>query len=149
MLFINISLFVGVFLVTSDQRSLKSRTHCDPTNDVVFEVLSFSLFILLAGLIQCLKVELYTLMGRNKGFRNPSSALVFKIVAVASMVIFIMGMIFVMFSFMEIIHIKLGMLSCGSEYTLQTLVYRFVLSILGTMPLAFSLYYHCVNEEIM
>ena len=87
--------------------------------------------------------------GRNEGFKNPSSALVFKIVVWASMVISIMGMIFVMLSFMEIIQIKPGTLCCGSEYTLHTMVYMFVLTILGTMPLAFSLCYHFVNDEIM
>ncbi|KAI5432878.1 hypothetical protein KIW84_020260 [Lathyrus oleraceus] len=87
--FISIALIFGLFLVASDQRSLENRSHCDPTDDIVdqllvFEVLSFSLFILSAGLIQCLKLKLHKLMGRNEGFKNPSSVLVFKTVAVTS-----------------------------------------------------------------
>ncbi|KAI5432877.1 hypothetical protein KIW84_020259 [Lathyrus oleraceus] len=106
--FISIALIFGLFLVASDQRSLENRSHCDPTDDIgkqlfVFEILSFSLFILSVGLIQSLKLELNKLMGRNEGFKNPSSVLVFKTVAVASVVIFIMGMICAMLSFMEII----------------------------------------------
>jgi hypothetical protein len=154
MLFISIALFVGVFLVASDQRSLENRSHCDPTDNIVkqllvFEVLSFSLFILSAGLIQCLKLKLNKLMGRNEGFKNPSSALVFKIVAVTGVVIFTMGMICAVLSFMKIFQIKLVMLSCGSEYTLQTLIYMFVISILGTMLFAFNLCYDFVIVEII
>ena len=51
--------------------------------------------------------------GRNEGFKNPSSALVFKIVVWASMVISIMGMIFVMLPFKEKIQIKRARYAAG------------------------------------
>lgn len=113
---------MGLSLTTPGQRSLENRTACDAGIDVakkllVFEVVSFSFFLFSSLVAQGLKLAINILNSKdaNEAFRAHINAKVLRIGMLGSAVGSVMGCLFLMLSMVNVIEIRLGLLSCGSK----------------------------------
>ncbi|XP_010552010.1 PREDICTED: uncharacterized protein LOC104822465 [Tarenaya hassleriana] len=117
-----IAVFVGLSLATPGQRSLEDRSACDAGADVakkllVFEVVSFSFFLFSSLVAQGLKLALNLLNSKDvdEAFRAHINIRVLRLGMIGSAVGSVMGCLFLMLSMIDVIQIRLGMLSCGSK----------------------------------
>ncbi|KAM1031583.1 hypothetical protein ACFX13_036113 [Malus domestica] len=129
-----IAVFVGLSLATPGQRSLENRTSCDAGIDVakkllVFEVVSFSFFLFSSLVAQGLKLAI-NLLNSKKG-EDPLQAHINKKVLrfgmLGSAFGSVMGCVFLMMSMVNVIQIRLGMLSCGSKSSVHAVAALVVL----------------------
>ncbi|GAB4830367.1 hypothetical protein Ancab_020004 [Ancistrocladus abbreviatus] len=119
---LTIAVFVGLSLAAPGQRSLDSRSSCDAGPDVakkllVFEVVSFSFFLFSSLVAQGLKLAINLLNSSdvNEAFRAHINSRVLRVGMLASAVGSVMGCLFLMLSMVNVIEIRLGLLSCGSK----------------------------------
>ncbi|KAJ9169858.1 hypothetical protein P3X46_018006 [Hevea brasiliensis] len=117
-----IAVFVGLSLTTPGQRSLENRSACDAGIDVakkllVFEVVSFSFFLFSSLIAQGLKLAINLLNSKDvdEAFRAHINLNVLRFGMMGSAVGSVMGCIFLVLSMVNVIEIRLGMLSCGSK----------------------------------
>jgi hypothetical protein len=117
-----IAVFVGLSLTTPNQRSLENKSACDAGIDVarkllVFEVVSFSFFLFSSLIAQGLKLAINLLNSKDvdEAFRAHINLKVLRLGMMASAVGSVMGCLFLMLSMINVIQIRLGMLSCGSK----------------------------------
>ncbi|XP_018859687.1 uncharacterized protein LOC109021504 [Juglans regia] len=117
-----IAVFVGLSLTTPGQRSLENNSACDAGIDVtrkllVFEVVSFSFFLFSSLVAQGLKLAINLLNSKDvdEAFRAHINLKVLRLGMMGSAVGSVMGCIFLMLSMINVIEIRLGMLSCGSK----------------------------------
>ena len=129
-----IAVFVGLSLTTPGQRSLENRTDCDADIDVakkllVFEVLSFSFFLFSSLIAQGLKLAINLLNSKDvdEAFRAHINLRVLRFGMLGSAVGSVMGCLFLMLSMVNVIEIRLGMLSCGSKSAVHAVVALVVL----------------------
>ncbi|KAH0933960.1 LOW QUALITY PROTEIN: hypothetical protein HID58_011077, partial [Brassica napus] len=145
-----IAVFVGLSIATPGQHSLELRSSCDASADVarkllVFEVVSFSFFLFSSLVAQGLKLALNLLNSKDVDeiFRAHINITVLRWGMMASAVGSVMGCLFLMMSMVNVIQIRLGLLSCGSESsaqavaTLVTLVSSALLVYISTAIYAF------------
>ncbi|CAM8986758.1 hypothetical protein QQ045_009401 [Rhodiola kirilowii] len=116
-----IAVFVGLSLTTQGQRSLENPA-CDAGIDVaknllVFEVVSFSFFLFSSLIAQGLKLAINLLNSKDTddAFKAHINLKVLRFCMLASAVGSVMGCLFLMLSMVNVIQIRLGMLSCGSK----------------------------------
>lgn len=116
-----IAVFVGLSLTTPGQQSLENRA-CDAGIDVakkllVFEVVSFSFFLFSSLVAQGLKLAINLLNSKDvdEAFRAHINLKVLRLGMLGSAVGSVMGCLFLMLSMINVIEIRLGMLSCGSK----------------------------------
>ncbi|XP_021907536.1 uncharacterized protein LOC110821870 [Carica papaya] len=117
-----IAVFVGLSLATPGQKSLEDRTACDAGDDVakkvlVFEVVSFSFFLFSSLVAQGLKLAINLLNSKDvdEAFRAHINLKVLRLGMMGSAVGSVMGCLFLMLSMVDVIQIRLGLLSCGSK----------------------------------
>ncbi|KAK4731648.1 hypothetical protein R3W88_024636 [Solanum pinnatisectum] len=117
-----IAVFVGLSLTTPGQKSLEDRTACDAGIDVVkkllvFEVVSFSFFLFSSLVAQGLKLAINLLNSKDvdEAFRAHINLKVLRLGMMASAIGSVMGCLFLMLSIVNVIQIRLGVLSCGSK----------------------------------
>lgn len=117
-----IAVFVGLSLTTPGQKSLEDRTACDAGIDVVkkllvFEVVSFSFFLFSSLVAQGLKLAINLLNSKDvdEAFRAHINLKVLRFGMMGSAIGSVMGCLFLMLSIVNVIEIRLGMLSCGSK----------------------------------
>ncbi|XP_057516717.1 uncharacterized protein LOC130797936 [Amaranthus tricolor] len=117
-----IAVFVGLSLTTPGQRSLENRSSCDAGIDVakkllVFEVVSFSFFLFSSLVAQGLKLAINILNSKDvdEVFRAHINTKVLRVGMLVSAVGSVMGCLFLMLSMVNVIEIRLGLLSCGSK----------------------------------
>ncbi|XP_062022293.1 uncharacterized protein LOC133738724 [Rosa rugosa] len=129
-----IAVFVGLSLTVPGQRSLEDRTACDASNDVakkllVFEVVSFSFFLFSSLVAQGLKLAINLLNSKevDEAFRAHINLKVLRFGMLGSAFGSVMGCIFLMLSMVNVIQIRLGMLSCGSKSTVHSVAALIVL----------------------
>ncbi|KAL1816894.1 uncharacterized protein LOC108220374 [Daucus carota subsp. sativus] len=129
-----IAVFVGLSLTTPNQRSLENRSACDAGNDIakkllVFEVVSFSFFLFSSLVAQGLKLAINLLNSKDvdEAFRAHISLKVLRFGMLGSAVGSVMGCLFLMLSMINVIQIRLGMLSCGSKQTVHSVTALVVL----------------------
>nr|GMD67019.1 uncharacterized protein LOC109162592 [Ipomoea batatas] len=134
-----VAVFVGLSLATPGQKSLEERSNCDAGIDVVkkllvFEVVSFSFFLFSSLVAQGLKLAINLLNSKDadEAFRAHVNAKVLRLGMVGSAIGSVMGCLFLMLSMVNVIEIRLGMLSCGSKSAVHTVA---VLVILVTSAL--------------
>ncbi|XP_020698479.1 uncharacterized protein LOC110111105 [Dendrobium catenatum] len=116
-----VAVFVGLSLTSPGQRSLENNTACDAGPDVVrnllvFEVVSFSFFLFSSLIAQGLKLAINLLNSKDvdEAFRAHINARVLRLGMLGSAVGSVMGCLFLLLSMVNVIQIRLGMLSCGS-----------------------------------
>ncbi|GFP80172.1 hypothetical protein PHJA_000160600, partial [Phtheirospermum japonicum] len=107
---------------------------CDAGLDVarkllVFEVVSFSFFLFSSLVAQGLKLAINLLNNKDvdKIFRAHINLKVLRFGMLASAIGSVMGCLFLMLSMVNVIQIRLGMLSCGSKLTVHTVTALIVL----------------------
>ncbi|KAM7496302.1 hypothetical protein LguiA_020716 [Lonicera macranthoides] len=129
-----IAVFVGLSLTTPGQRSLENRSVCDAGNDVakkllVFEVVSFSFFLFSSLVAQGLKLAINLLNSKDvdEVFRAHINVRVLRLGMLGSAVGSVMGCLFLMLSIVDVIQIRLGMLSCGSKSAVHSVAALVVL----------------------
>lgn len=117
-----IAVFVGLSLTTPGQHSLENPSACDAGVEVakkllVFEVVSFSFFLFSSLVAQGLKLAINLLNSRDvdEVFRAHINLKVLRFGMMASATGSVMGCLFLMLSMVNVIEIRLGMLSCGSK----------------------------------
>ncbi|XVF21263.1 hypothetical protein REPUB_Repub12eG0075200 [Reevesia pubescens] len=117
-----IAVFVGLSLTTPGQHSLENRAPCDADIDVakkllVFEVVSFSFFLFSSLVAQGLKLAINLLNSKDvdQAFRAHINLKILRFGMMGSAVGSVMGCLFLMLSMVNVIEIRLGMLSCGSK----------------------------------
>ncbi|KAK5819445.1 hypothetical protein PVK06_024446 [Gossypium arboreum] len=117
-----IAVFVGLSLTTPGQHSLENRAPCDAGIDVakkllVFEVVSFSFFLFSSLVAQGLKLAINLLNSKDvdEAIRAHINLKVLRLGMMGSAVGSVMGCLFLMLSMVNVIEIRLGMLSCGSK----------------------------------
>jgi len=121
-----VAVFVGLSLATPGQRSLEDSGTCNAGEDIVknlliFEVTSFSAFLFSSLIAQGLKLaiiinnsnELHEVV---KGHINNK---LLRLGMLASAIGSIMGCVFLMLSMVNVIQIRLGVLSCGGSSTVR------------------------------
>ncbi|PON75133.1 maternal effect embryo arrest protein [Parasponia andersonii] len=128
-----IAVFVGLSLTTPGQQSLENRA-CDAGIDVakkllVFEVVSFSFFLFSSLVAQGLKLAINLLNSKDvdEAFRAHINLKVLRFGMMGSAVGSVMGCVFLMLSMVNVIEIRLGMLSCGSKSTVHAVATLLVL----------------------
>ncbi|XP_018818242.2 uncharacterized protein LOC108989173 [Juglans regia] len=129
-----IAVFVGLSLTTPDQHSLENKAACDAGIDVarkllVFEVLSFSFFLFSSLVAQGLKLAINLLNSKdvNEAFRAHINYKILRFGMMGSAVGSVMGCLFLMLSMVNVIQIRLGMLSCGSKSTVHAVAVLLIL----------------------
>ncbi|PPD97905.1 hypothetical protein GOBAR_DD05079 [Gossypium barbadense] len=117
-----IAVFVGLSLTTPGQHSLENRAPCDAGIDfakklLVFEVVSFSFFLFSSLVAQGLKLAINLLSSKDvdEAIRAHINLKVLRLGMMGSAVGSVMGCLFLMLSMVNVIEIRLGMLSCGSK----------------------------------
>ncbi|KAB2020893.1 hypothetical protein ERO13_D07G094700v2 [Gossypium hirsutum] len=117
-----VAVFVGLSLTTPGQHSLENRAPCDAGVDVakkllVFEVVSFSFFLFSSLVAQGLKLAINLLNSKDvdEAFRAHINLKVLRFGMMGSAVGSVMGCLFLMLSMVNVIEIRLGLLSCGSK----------------------------------
>ncbi|XP_038693849.1 uncharacterized protein LOC119991582 [Tripterygium wilfordii] len=116
-----IAVFVGISLASPDQHGLENRPECDADPGlemrlVLFEVVSFGLFILSTLVAKATKVHINIhrkeeFSGTRRRYKYARGCLLL-LSAIASFV----GVVFLTLSMVDVIQIKIGKLSCGSQY---------------------------------
>ncbi|GAV76531.1 hypothetical protein CFOL_v3_20004 [Cephalotus follicularis] len=124
-----IAVFVGLSLTTPGQHSLEDSTTCDAGIDVakkllVFEVVSFSFFLFSSLVAQGLKLAINLLNSKDvdEAFKAHINLKVLRFGMMGSAVGSVMGCLFLMLSMVNVIEIRLGMLSCGSKSAVHAVV---------------------------
>ncbi|KAM6564771.1 hypothetical protein CsatB_024769 [Cannabis sativa] len=128
-----IAVFVGLSLTTPGQQSLENRA-CDAGIDVakkllVFEVVSFSFFLFSSLVAQGLKLAINLLNSKDvdEVFKAHINLKVLRFGMMGSAVGSVMGCVFLMLSMVNVIEIRLGMLSCGSKSAVHAVTTLLVL----------------------
>ncbi|KAK8541625.1 hypothetical protein V6N13_137776 [Hibiscus sabdariffa] len=123
-----VAVFVGLSLTTPGQHSLENRAPCDADIDVakrllVFEVVSFSFFLFSSLVAQGLKLAINLLNSKDvdEAFRAHINLRVLRFGMMGSAFGSVMGCLFLMLSMVNVIEIRLGMLSCGSKSSFQAI----------------------------
>ncbi|XP_042496211.1 uncharacterized protein LOC122075303 [Macadamia integrifolia] len=146
-----IAVFVGISLTTPGQHSLENKGVCDAGPDVAkrlfsFEVVSFSFFLFSSLVAQGLKLTIILLNSKDvdEAFRVHINLKVLRLGMMASAAGSVMGCVFLVLSMVNAIEIRLGLLSCGSEYAvgavaaLVTLVFSGILVYVSTAIYSFK-----------
>ncbi|KAK9944553.1 hypothetical protein M0R45_010114 [Rubus argutus] len=128
-----IAVFVGLSLTVPGQQSLENRA-CDAGTDVaknllVFEVVSFSFFLFSSLIAQGLKLAINLLNSKDvdEAFRAHINLKVLRSGMLASAFGSVLGCLFLMLSMVNVIQIRLGMLSCGSKSAVHSVAALVVL----------------------
>lgn len=122
-----IAVFVGLSLTTPGQHSLENKGVCDASLEaaerlLTFEVVSFSFFLFSSLVAQGLKLAINLLNSKDvdEAFRAHINLRVLRFGMLASAVGSVMGCVFLMLSMVDVIQIRLGVLSCGSKYAIYS-----------------------------
>ncbi|KAF8402296.1 hypothetical protein HHK36_013248 [Tetracentron sinense] len=117
-----IAVFVGLSLTTQGQSSLENKANCNAGLDVakrlvVFEVVSFSFFLFSSLVAQGLKLAINLINSKNVDdeFRAHINIKVLRFGMLGSACGSVMGCLFLMLSMINVIQIRIGLLSCGSK----------------------------------
>ncbi|XP_011024731.1 PREDICTED: uncharacterized protein LOC105125806 [Populus euphratica] len=121
-----VAVFVGLSLTTPNQRSLQNSISCDAGIDMaknllVFEVVSFSFFLFSSLVAQGLKLAINLLNSKDvdDAFRAHINLKVLRFGMMGSAIGSVMGCVFLVLSMVNVIQIRLGLLSCGSKSTVH------------------------------
>ncbi|XP_058745037.1 uncharacterized protein LOC131617799 [Vicia villosa] len=103
--------FVGIILaVLEDQRSLKKETKCNPTKTDMENLVMYGIFSFVFPLFS----TLLALTLKTNTLNTPVSMRWYRFTAMICLSAFVVGVVFVMLTFMEIAVIELGNFSCGN-----------------------------------
>ncbi|VFQ61599.1 unnamed protein product [Cuscuta campestris] len=124
-----VAVFVGLSIATQGQKSLEERTACDAGIDkvrglVVYEVVSFSFFLFSSLVAQGLKlaINLLTRDDTDEAIKAHVNTKALKFGMLGCAGGSMLGCLFLMMSMVRVIEIRLGVLSCGSKSSYNSVV---------------------------
>ena len=142
---------MGLSVASRGEKSLMGNSSCDAgikvaENLLVFEVVSFSFFLFSSLVAQGLKLALNLLNSKDvdEAFRAHINIKVLRFGMLISAFGSVMGCVFLVLSMVNVIQIRLGMLSCGSRAavravaTLTTLVSSALVLYISTVVYSFK-----------
>eukprot|EP01018_Ginkgo_biloba_P018435 Gb_38164 [translate_table: standard] len=125
-----VAVFVGLSLATPGQRSLEDTGACDAGEDIaknllVFEVVAFSSFLFSSLIAQGLKLAIILNNSKEvtEAFKAHINNALLRLGMLASAFGSVMGCIFLVLSMVNVIQIRLGLLSCGSASAARATIY--------------------------
>lgn len=137
-----VAVFVGLSLATPGQRSLDDSGACNAGEDIVrnlliFEVASFSSFLFSSLIAQGLKLAIMLINSKqvDDAFRAHINNKMLRLGMLASAIGSVMGCVFLMISMVNVIQIRLGVLSCGNNSTVKATI-----SLVGLVSTALIIY---------
>ncbi|KAI6669195.1 hypothetical protein NL676_004080 [Syzygium grande] len=144
-----VAMFVGLSLANPGQVSSleQDRRECDPDLKIrkqliFYEIASFSFFICSGFLGKTAKIVLY--IYERKKFTDPHrkvpSLVAFYLAIYGTMI----GCLFLLLAMVNVAQIKLGKLSCGSDYTVPT-----VTVLVGAVGVALIIYFFTVSYGML
>ncbi|KAK9138767.1 hypothetical protein Sjap_009361 [Stephania japonica] len=141
----------GFSLTVPGQRSLEQTPRCDADADharrlLVFEIISFTFFLFSSLIAQGLKLALNLLNSKDADeiFRAHINLNVLRFGMLGSAAGSVLGCVFLMMSIVDVIEIRLGVLSCGSGSAVRAvavmvgLVSSALLGYISTVVYAFT-----------
>ncbi|KAF8037964.1 hypothetical protein BT93_B0726 [Corymbia citriodora subsp. variegata] len=144
-----VAMFVGLSLATPGQvHSLEEdRPECDPDAKlrkrlIFYEIASFSFFIFSGFLGKTVKIVLYIYEKKKRAnpHRQVFSLLAFYFAIYGTMT----GCLFLLLAMVDVVQIKLGKISCKSDYTVRT-----VTVLVGAVGVALMTYFFTVLYGIL
>ncbi|KAF5752012.1 hypothetical protein HS088_TW02G01032 [Tripterygium wilfordii] len=121
-----IAVFVGLSLASSNEHNLGGRKECDADPGtaqrlILYEVVSFAFFLLSSLAATTCKVVLNTrnLLDSEFGLFKHNRDILVSVAGIASFV----GVVLLTLSMVNVVEIKIGKLSCGNVYAIQSVVY--------------------------
>ncbi|OMP07793.1 hypothetical protein COLO4_07044 [Corchorus olitorius] len=133
-----LAVFVGLSLARTGERSLENRTECDATpiyakQLVVNEVVSFACYLLSSLVAKALKI--HVTICQLEDFLSTRNQVLRGGMVMLSVWASVFGCIFLTISMVDVIQIKVGMLSCGSYYA-----WKATAALIAIVLLALSIY---------
>ncbi|XP_057862511.2 uncharacterized protein LOC131070863 [Cryptomeria japonica] len=124
-----VAVFVGLSLAKPGQRSLDDSGTYNAGEDIarnllIFEVASFSAFLFSRLIAQGLKLAIMLINSKqvDDAFRAHINNKMLRLGMLASAIGSVMGCVFLMISMVNVIQIRLGVLSCGNSSTVKATV---------------------------
>ncbi|XP_059306888.1 uncharacterized protein LOC132058377 [Lycium ferocissimum] len=151
-----LAIFVGLsFASPGGKKTLNNRQSCQPgiltlKHLVIFEVLSFSFFLLSSLVAQALKLSLSLLNNEElaDGFSVHVNRTVLRTGMLMTAVSSVMGCLFLMVSMLNVVEIKLGLLSCGAKSTILAVSSLIILVVSGLLVYIFAAWYAFTHATI-
>ncbi|KAF3661868.1 putative serine carboxypeptidase-like 20-like, partial [Capsicum annuum] len=151
-----LAIFVGLSFASPGKKStLNSHQSCQPgiltlKHLVIFEVLSFSFFLLSSLVAQALKLSLSLLSSAElaDGFSVHVNRTLLRTGMLITAISSVMGCLFLMVSMLNVIEIKLGLLSCGAKSTILAVTSLVILVVSGLLVYIFAAWYAFTHATI-
>ncbi|OMO65322.1 hypothetical protein CCACVL1_21557 [Corchorus capsularis] len=133
-----LAVFVGLSLARTGERSLENRTECDATpiyakRLVVNEVVAFACYLLSSLVAKALKI--HVTICQSDDFMLARKRLLRGGMVMLSVWASVFGCIFLTISMVDVIQIKVGVLSCGSHHA-----WKATAALIAIVILALSIY---------
>ncbi|XP_010513884.1 PREDICTED: uncharacterized protein LOC104789919 [Camelina sativa] len=137
-----VAVFVGISFDQPQDLSLTDRTECSAGRDVerdlvVFEVISFAFFLFSSLVAQGMKLAINLLNSKetDEVFKANINSDVLRFGVVGAAGGSILGCVFLLLSIVDVIQLRIGLLSCGSVLAIHT-----VLALVVLVSSALSIY---------
>ncbi|CAK9140786.1 unnamed protein product [Ilex paraguariensis] len=146
-----VAVFIGLSLTSDQSSTLKSKSSCSTDVEVaktlvVFEVSSFSFFLFSSLIAQGLKLAINLLNSREveEALKAKINVNILKFGMMGSAIGSVMGCLFLMLAMVNVVEIKLGLLSCGGKtaYSVATLIILVTIGLSGYISIAVYAFMH-------
>lgn len=143
-----VAVFVGMSFDQPRDLTLTDRTECNAGIDVerdliVFEVISFAFFLFSSLVAQGMKLAINLLNSKetDEAFKANINKDVLRLGVVGSAGGSILGCVFLLLSIVDVIQLRLGLLSCGNSLTIHTVLALVVLVSSALCVYIFTVFY--------
>ncbi|KAJ4878020.1 Uncharacterized protein Rs2_43038 [Raphanus sativus] len=143
-----VAVFVGISFDQPRDLTLTDRAECNAGIDVerdlvVFEVISFAFFLFSSLVAQGLKVTINLLNSKetDEVFKADIDCDLLRLGVVGAAGGSILGCVFLLLSMVEVIQLRLGLLSCGSSLAIHTVLALVVLVSSALSVYIFTVFY--------
>ncbi|KAL1201074.1 hypothetical protein V5N11_014473 [Cardamine amara subsp. amara] len=129
-----VAVFVGISFDQPRDLSLTNRAGCNAGTDVerdlvVFEVISFAFFLFSSLVAQGMKLAINLLNSKetDEVFKANINSDVLRLGVVGAAGGCVLGCVFLLLSIVDVVQLRIGLLSCGSSLTIHTVLALVVL----------------------
>ncbi|CAF2090802.1 hypothetical protein BRARA_F03471 [Brassica rapa] len=143
-----VAVFVGITFDQPRDLNLADRTECNAGRDVerdlvVFEVISFAFFLFSSLVAQGLKLTINLLNSKetDEVFKANINSDLLRLGVVGAAGGSILGCVFLLLSMVEVIQLRLGLLSCGTSLVIHTVLALVVLVSSALSVYIFTVFY--------
>ncbi|EFH53023.1 hypothetical protein ARALYDRAFT_484074 [Arabidopsis lyrata subsp. lyrata] len=143
-----VAVFVGISFDQPRDLSLTDRSECNAGRDVerdlvVFEVISFAFFLFSSLVAQGIKLSINLLNSKetDEVFKANINSDVLRFGVLGAAGGCILGCVFLLLSIVDVIQLRLGLLSCGNALTIHTVLALVVLVSSALSVYIFTVFY--------